>query len=387
MLRRTVAGLLALLPSLGLAGCGTAAYTSTFRVTVDDPAGVLGSGSVRVSIFNVAQGDTRDWAEKTLGNASPAQPYTARVSTVESRIAFDGGPPDQVRAGLYLPDYRKLGWYSLDLKPKNGIEQRVEAPFVAWDGYGPQAKGVPPLTVTIRAKSSGDSWDLATTVHLDAELPDEEQPPTAPAAHPLTGQLIAATSKGDLPEVERLLIKGAPVNGPDARGQTPVIAAAYANKVEVARYLIQYGADVNLKDSSGQSAYLIAASEAGPDGGLLVVMLNGGARVGASDSAGDTSLIRAARRGYADLVRRLLTNGEQVNQLNNAGRTALEETLIAATCTAAYLDTVELLVRGGTDVNLHVRENGKRPLDLAREKGCNDIAAVLTAAGAKSSGP
>ena len=387
MLRRTLAGLLALLPSLGLAGCGTGAYTSTFRVTIDDPAGVLGADAARVGVFNVAQGDTRDWAERTLGSASPDQPYIATISTVESRMAFDGGPPEQVRAGLYLPGYRKLGWYSLDLEPKDGAEQRVEAPFVGWDGYGPQAKGVPPLTVTIGAKSSGDSWELTLTVHLGSELPDEEQPTTAPAANPLAGQLIAAAAKGDQPEVERLLIKGAPVNGPDTRGQTPVIAAAYANKVEVARYLIQYGADVNLKDKSGQSAYLISASEAGPDGGLLVVMLNGGARVGASDSAGDTSLARAARRGYAGLVQRLLTSGEQVSHLNNAGRTALHETLIAAPCTAAYLDTVELLIRAGADVNLPLPGNGKRPLDLAREKGCTGITAILTAAGAKGSGP
>jgi hypothetical protein len=56
VLRRTVAGLLALLPSLGLAGCGTGAYSSTFRVTVDDPARILGADTVRVGVFNVDQG-------------------------------------------------------------------------------------------------------------------------------------------------------------------------------------------------------------------------------------------------------------------------------------------------------------------------------------------
>ena len=44
-----------------------------------------------------------------------------------------------------------------------------------------------------------------------------------------------------------------------------LIAAAYANDVDAARELIEAGADVNAKDASVQSAYLIATSEVGDD--------------------------------------------------------------------------------------------------------------------------
>lgn len=44
-----------------------------------------------------------------------------------------------------------------------------------------------------------------------------------------------------------------------------LIAAAYANDVDAARELIEAGADVNAKDESVQSAYLIATSEVGDD--------------------------------------------------------------------------------------------------------------------------
>ena len=48
-----------------------------------------------------------------------------------------------------------------------------------------------------------------------------------------------------------------------------LIAAAFANDVETARVLIGEGADVNAKDESAQSAYLIATSEVGDDLRLL----------------------------------------------------------------------------------------------------------------------
>ena len=44
-----------------------------------------------------------------------------------------------------------------------------------------------------------------------------------------------------------------------------LIVAAYANDVDEAERLIQAGADVNAKDETVQSAYLIATSEVGED--------------------------------------------------------------------------------------------------------------------------
>ena len=48
-----------------------------------------------------------------------------------------------------------------------------------------------------------------------------------------------------------------------------LIAAAYRNDVRAARGLIEAGADVNVKDHTEQSAYLIATSEVGDDPRLL----------------------------------------------------------------------------------------------------------------------
>lgn len=406
MRRRLLAALLALLPVGAVAGCGTAAFESRLAVTVDGGGDVLGSDVVRVSVFDTDGGSTRDWAERSLGTASPGVPYTATVTTVETRMVGSGGPASRVKAGLYLPDYRELGWYSLDLQPVEGTTSTVPAPFVAWDGYGPQAAGVPALPMEVTATARGDVWELAVSVTLSGARPDETPAAPSPSASSsstasseastkataspgagerdrLTQELIRAAGRGDDDAVDRLLLKGAEINGTDDRGRTPVIAAAYANEVETARLLVQRGADVNLKDETVQSAYLISTSEVGPDDALLVVMLNGGARMGSLDSFDGTGLIRAAERGYPDIVRRLLVAGTEVDHVNNLGWTALHEAIILGECTKAYAETVQLLVDGGADVNKPSARDGVRPLAHARAAGCAEVERILVKAGAR----
>ena len=59
------------------------------------------------------------------------------------------------------------------------------------------------------------------------------------------GELIAAADKGRLADVRRLLAAGADVAARDQKGRTALLAATQGNHVEVARVLIEAGADVN----------------------------------------------------------------------------------------------------------------------------------------------
>ena len=76
--------------------------------------------------------------------------------------------------------------------------------------------------------------------------------------------------------------------------------AAWANKVTEARRLIRRGANVNAKDETVQSAYLISTSEGYLD--LLRLTLHNGAKIGDKDSWNGTGLIRAAERGHHGVV-------------------------------------------------------------------------------------
>ena len=160
-----------------------------------------------------------------------------------------------------------------------------------------------------------------------------------------------------------------------------LIAAAHANDIDEARALIRQGADVNAKDETVQSAYLIATSEVGDDPRMLELTLSNGARVNDKDSFNGTGLIRAAERGHPRIVRRLLRAGIDRDHVNRLGWTALHEAIVLGDGGRAHVQTVRALVEGGVDIDLP-DGNGVRPLRLAEQRGQTRIAEILRRAGA-----
>ena len=154
-----------------------------------------------------------------------------------------------------------------------------------------------------------------------------------------------------------------------------LIDAAWKNNVKAARTLIEAGADVNAKDASEQSAFLIAASEGYLE--LLELTLDSGANVGSLDSYRGTALIRAAERGHADIVGRLLQTKIKVNHVNRLGWTALHEAIWLGKETTSYADTVRLLLAGRADVRIAARSDGRTPLVMARERGFGTVETTI----------
>ncbi len=157
-----------------------------------------------------------------------------------------------------------------------------------------------------------------------------------------------------------------------------LVAAAWADDIPTARRLIEGGADVNHLSPTTESAFHIAASEGRLE--LLELTLAHGADVASLDSYRGTALIRAAERGHALLVGRLLRTPIKVNHVNRLKYTALHEAVILGKSTAAYADTVRLLVAHGADVNLPAGEGGWAPLDAARDRAYAPVIATLEAA-------
>jgi ankyrin repeat protein len=161
-----------------------------------------------------------------------------------------------------------------------------------------------------------------------------------------------------------------------------LIAAAFANDVAAAERLIRAGADVNAKDDTQQSAYLIATSEVGDDPRMLELTLANGARVDDKDSYNGTGLIRAAERGSPRIVRRLLEAGIDRDHVNRLGWTALHEAIVLGDGGPDHVATVRALVRGGVDVNVPDGD-GVPALVHAERRGFAPIARILRAAGAQ----
>ena len=137
------------------------------------------------------------------------------------------------------------------------------------------------------------------------------------------------------------------------------------------------GADVNAKDSTQQSAYLISTSEGYLD--LLELTLANGADLTSLDSYRGTGLIRAGERGHADIVGRLLQSGIDVNHVNRPGWTALDEAIVYGDGGPDYVDTVRALVAGAADLQ-RVAGDGRTPIQHAADTGQDDVVTTLRTA-------
>jgi ankyrin repeat protein len=198
-------------------------------------------------------------------------------------------------------------------------------------------------------------------------------------------QLIIASEKGDVDTVKSLLKNDVYIHAQDKDGKCALVAAAYKNHLEIVDLLIDAGADVNMKDNSLQSAYLIATSEIPASKTyteLLLKTLKAGADVYCTDSYNGTGLIRAADRGYVEIIEELLKTDIRINHINKLGWTALLEAIILGDGGKRHTEVVRLLVDAGADVNL-ADNDGVTPLAHAKNKNFTEIIKILENSGAK----
>jgi ankyrin repeat protein len=189
-------------------------------------------------------------------------------------------------------------------------------------------------------------------------------------------RLIVASEQGDVKTVEAILKKDVYIHTQDKNGRCALVAAAYKNHLEIVDLLIAAGADVNMKDNTLQSAYLISTSEVGSSAELLKKTLKAGADVHATDSYNGTGLIRAADRGYVEIISELLKTNIRINHVNKLSWTALLEAIILSDGGKQHTEVVRLLVDAGADVNLPDKD-GVTPLAHAKSKNFTEIIKIF----------
>jgi len=102
--------------------------------------------------------------------------------------------------------------------------------------------------------------------------------------------LFNAARDGDLEKVKQLVHEGTPINlqVSSSFGWTPLIGSIYQNKTNVARYLIQEGADVNLPDVNGRTPLMWVVSFGDDDISLAKDLIAHGANLFTKDKYGFT---------------------------------------------------------------------------------------------------
>lgn len=86
------------------------------------------------------------------------------------------------------------------------------------------------------------------------------------------------------------------------------------------RFLVQRGANANIRNKQGLTPIQIAASLGFVDG--VEELIKGGAQVNVADQQGETPLIAAVHRRDVAMIRRLLEEGANPDRNDNSGRSA-----------------------------------------------------------------
>ena len=230
------------------------------------------------------------------------------------------------------------------------------------------------------------------------------------------GEINKAVATGDLNKVRTLIEADANLlESKDMSGRSPLNLAClngFTREPEIAKYLIDKGADVNSKSNDGftplHGACSIAGFSGGADFNLVQLLIGKGADINAQDSYGRTALYCAV--GSNKIARLLIERGADVNAGKNAvlpyaliydkddelsklliqsgakfnKKDAQGNTELHLAAMRGFTDVIRLLVKNGTDVNA-LNNYNRSALYFAAKHGYNNAANVLIAAGANKS--
>lgn len=192
-----------------------------------------------------------------------------------------------------------------------------------------------------------------------------------------SGELLQAVEANNLEKVQDILKDTSYlINETNEKGETPLLIATHKNYIEIAKALINEGADVNKQDVLQDSAYLYAGAQ-GKTEILAYIIENAKPDHQVYNRYGGNALIPAAEKGHLPNVKLLLADGNvDINHQNNFGYTALIEAVALTDGSEVYQQIVqELLVY---NANKELRDdNGMTALDYAKDRGYTEMIELL----------
>ena len=105
------------------------------------------------------------------------------------------------------------------------------------------------------------------------------------------------------------------------------------------RYLLQHGADPNLRDGRGNTALMLAVT--GNHGELIHDLVAAHANVNVANASGETPLIRAVQMRDLNMVRELLNAGANADQRDRLAGLSAREYAARDTRTPALLKIID----------------------------------------------
>jgi ankyrin repeat protein len=162
-------------------------------------------------------------------------------------------------------------------------------------------------------------------VEFEFEREDKESKRRAEEQAHKDKQLFEAAKDGDVNgDILPLLLAGAKPDGHRAtggHGSTALLEASGANRVEAVKALLSHGADVDLRNSFGESGLILASSRG--FGGVVAALLRWNAGLEFRDESGSTALVNACGGGHDAVAEALLNAGADAAATTRVGATGL----------------------------------------------------------------
>jgi ankyrin repeat protein len=200
--------------------------------------------------------------------------------------------------------------------------------------------------------------------------------------------LHVATFGGHLEVVKYLIEKGVNVNTRNlwsdktplhwaarGKGKPPLHWAACGGNLEMVKYLIEKGTDVNTKNKNETTPLHWAAF--GGHFEVVKYLIEKGADVNVKDKYDNTPLHLAAMEGHLEIVKYLIEKGVDVNAKNKGD----EITPLHAAASGGHLEVVKYLIEKDAVVNTK-NKNNETPLHAAVNEGHLEVVEYLIEKGA-----
>ena len=161
-----------------------------------------------------------------------------------------------------------------------------------------------------------------------------------------------------------------------------LIEAIENGNLEAAQSALKNGADANESERSTEHRrkFLMLVAAEGKEN-LAKLLVEYGADVNAVDVDGNTALMDAANFGHLNVVKFLVEHGANVNAAATVeGYTGYTALIYASE--RGHVNVVKYLIKHGANINAK-KKNGDTALSLAENNGHTEVARILSEAGAK----